>query len=484
MYSFVSGERGAVPGSAKVPLPPDSSRRTPEGRRRMGISRQGASLSATCDDARADTLASCSDDFRVYQDYNVEAKRASSPIVLSKEGGSPVPELSGFPCSLPVSAPSPSSDSPLEPLGESLANCAAMEGLEEVKLEDIDITGAIQGDDPIDAIGDPMDCLPENVDLFNFLGEGEDTKLNFACLGLDGAFDGTLPELEQDKMTDLSPPESFAMEVDNNSMEMRVDPVEMPGQGAVCASEQPESSNAVVLGIPYYVACQWEQAQQAQVQQQQAAVMLWWQAYLCGVAGAGAAPGGVGFPPQQLGWSMPPQIASQHGAVPEFFPHIATAAGIAPINTAGKAGGPGGATTKRRRRQDTSGAAGPSGEIGSALNSKKGRRPKQEERVCKNCGTRSTPFWRKNKQDGLPLCNACGLYLAKNDAPRPKVLWKSGADETSVETPNTPQTPQQVPNQQQVMPVDPAPHLPITSQAATPMLAPSTPETATAPAHV
>ncbi len=44
--------------------------------------------------------------------------------------------------------------------------------------------------------------------------------------------------------------------------------------------------------------------------------------------------------------------------------------------------------------------------------------------MCKNCGTKSTPFWRKDKNDGRPLCNACGLYFSKNDAPRPKVLWK------------------------------------------------------------
>ena len=44
--------------------------------------------------------------------------------------------------------------------------------------------------------------------------------------------------------------------------------------------------------------------------------------------------------------------------------------------------------------------------------------------VCKNCGTKSTPFWRKDKNDGKPLCNACGLYFSKNDAPRPKILWK------------------------------------------------------------
>ncbi len=45
--------------------------------------------------------------------------------------------------------------------------------------------------------------------------------------------------------------------------------------------------------------------------------------------------------------------------------------------------------------------------------------------ICKNCGTRTTPFWRKDKHDGRPLCNACGLYYSKNDAPRPKILWKA-----------------------------------------------------------
>lgn len=44
--------------------------------------------------------------------------------------------------------------------------------------------------------------------------------------------------------------------------------------------------------------------------------------------------------------------------------------------------------------------------------------------VCKNCGTKATPFWRKDKNDGRPLCNACGLYYSKNDAMRPKLLWK------------------------------------------------------------
>lgn len=53
-------------------------------------------------------------------------------------------------------------------------------------------------------------------------------------------------------------------------------------------------------------------------------------------------------------------------------------------------------------------------------------RERKEHKACVNCGTQSTPFWRKDRSgSGQHLCNACGLYLAKNDAPRPAVLWKS-----------------------------------------------------------
>ncbi len=89
--------------------------------------------------------------------------------------------------------------------------------------------------------------------------------------------------------------------------------------------------------------------------------------------------------------------------------------------------GPGGADAKRRRE----------GEAGAPRDGK-GRKKTQGEggaaggsgdppvaKVCSNCGTSRTPFWRKDKVDGQPLCNACGLYSAKNDAPRPAALWKA-----------------------------------------------------------
>lgn len=53
------------------------------------------------------------------------------------------------------------------------------------------------------------------------------------------------------------------------------------------------------------------------------------------------------------------------------------------------------------------------------------RSRRAEARVCANCGTTSTPFWRTQKTTGAKLCNACGLYFAKNEVHRPEFLWKS-----------------------------------------------------------
>jgi len=38
--------------------------------------------------------------------------------------------------------------------------------------------------------------------------------------------------------------------------------------------------------------------------------------------------------------------------------------------------------------------------------------------VCQNCGTSTTPLWRRNEL-GATLCNACGLFLKLHGRPRP-----------------------------------------------------------------
>ncbi|KAI8584814.1 global nitrogen regulator protein, partial [Geranomyces variabilis] len=38
---------------------------------------------------------------------------------------------------------------------------------------------------------------------------------------------------------------------------------------------------------------------------------------------------------------------------------------------------------------------------------------------CCNCGTTTTPLWRRNPENGDPVCNACGLYYKTNGKMRP-----------------------------------------------------------------
>ncbi|KAI8337737.1 hypothetical protein BC941DRAFT_321309, partial [Chlamydoabsidia padenii] len=40
---------------------------------------------------------------------------------------------------------------------------------------------------------------------------------------------------------------------------------------------------------------------------------------------------------------------------------------------------------------------------------------------CTNCDTGTTPLWRRDA-DGLPLCNACGLFLKLHGIVRPLSL--------------------------------------------------------------
>lgn len=47
-------------------------------------------------------------------------------------------------------------------------------------------------------------------------------------------------------------------------------------------------------------------------------------------------------------------------------------------------------------------------------------------RRCSNCGTTSTPSWRKDLQTNAFLCNACGLYVRIHNRPRVFRKLKSG----------------------------------------------------------
>ncbi|KAI8145732.1 hypothetical protein BJV82DRAFT_602021 [Fennellomyces sp. T-0311] len=45
---------------------------------------------------------------------------------------------------------------------------------------------------------------------------------------------------------------------------------------------------------------------------------------------------------------------------------------------------------------------------------------------CANCGTTSTPLWRR-APNGNTICNACGLFLKARNTPRP-VLFQNAKD--------------------------------------------------------
>ena len=110
--------------------------------------------------------------------------------------------------------------------------------------------------------------------------------------------------------------------------------------------------------------------------------------------------GGAAFANGQVGYNYPPGYYQQ----PQQY--------ITPIkpnemnnpnaNKGSASGKTTGTRTSRKRKTDAERAA----------------------RVCVNCQCTSSPFWRKEKNGEGSLCNACGLYVAKNNSPRPVGLWK------------------------------------------------------------
>lgn len=44
---------------------------------------------------------------------------------------------------------------------------------------------------------------------------------------------------------------------------------------------------------------------------------------------------------------------------------------------------------------------------------------KPGQKLCYNCGTTSTPLWRKDRATGIMMCNACGIYYKNHGRHRP-----------------------------------------------------------------
>lgn len=48
-------------------------------------------------------------------------------------------------------------------------------------------------------------------------------------------------------------------------------------------------------------------------------------------------------------------------------------------------------------------------------------------KICSNCGSISTPSWRRCPEGRNLLCNACGLYQKLHSRPRPLRIWEDGS---------------------------------------------------------
>ncbi|KAI0675988.1 hypothetical protein C8Q78DRAFT_964483 [Trametes maxima] len=76
-----------------------------------------------------------------------------------------------------------------------------------------------------------------------------------------------------------------------------------------------------------------------------------------------------------------------------------------------------------------------------------GSSPANSELACTNCGTVTTPQWRRG-DDGKSICNACGLYYRTKHVPRPLTLGRTSTAQSATHPnakPGVPPSPFQSP---------------------------------------
>ena len=200
------------------------------------------------------------------------------------------------------------------------------------------------------------------------------------------------------------------------------------------ATLPPASAAMAAVPSPGLQQLQASQLLQQQAQAQAAYQYAYWSQYMLAAMNQRLVMGTTAGP------VVVPASATMKGlGLPMAGISSATDLGLAPTNSNLSTTTQHGLLVASQRRKKGSGAA----DLGRTRDRsiKKTSSSATQNKVCSNCGTSSTPFWRKNKVGGLPLCNACGLYCSKNDAMRPRELWRGepGASAAAAAAANTAQ---------------------------------------------
>ncbi|KAJ7629011.1 hypothetical protein FB45DRAFT_47090 [Roridomyces roridus] len=61
--------------------------------------------------------------------------------------------------------------------------------------------------------------------------------------------------------------------------------------------------------------------------------------------------------------------------------------------------------------------------------------PQTAVKQCARCRVQSTPLWRRDPATGVPLCNACGVYVQQRHSQRPQELIDADRDDVPSPSP-------------------------------------------------